>query len=955
MLFFSIIFNVSANAATYYVEPVSGNDANNGTSTSLAWRSIEKALENGGMAQGDTLYLMAGTHNTFKTGTDNFISPSIATGNSSGIVTISVKPGDEGNVTVSMPSTTSTTVAYFHLNNPGINFSWNGINFLNSDGGTPVAADWFYVRNGKVTFTDVTVDNNNQNTRGIFTYKVTTGGQVEIIRSTFLNIDNYLIQYNVGGSFKMRSSVVKNSDNNILAIAGAGITGVSIEFINNTFYSVGSGSSSVFAFSVALDSLKLVNNIFYISTNSASLFNSNSTFEQWVHNNNGTNFTLTNNIIWKANVTSMGVQPGWNNIIFNSSGSYFIKLDKSNRFLDPGFVNAPSDLNISSSSHILGQGKNSELPVEGDIDGDSWVGSDIGAYAMPSSTEYQYSLNHDKVAFLGDSIFGCAGSYFGADENCVYRKFEALTGLTAVDSYLGGGTHLAAISGGRVETGLMLADYILEYHQPKVVFISLGINNVYDTDSTADNKPTNVTYQEVADAVQVIMDKLDDYGVIPIWMGILSNRDGQVEADAINNAVEIHCTVNDWICESSLDRMRSNINWQTDYYDNNGLGGLANNAHPDKDGHELMALLAEELYFIAVDTLAPTGSITINFGDTYTNTQSVTLSLSVNDTFDDVSEIQMWISNHSDFSTGSYEGFVSSKNWTLLSGDGTKSVYIKYKDTSKNVSTVYSDNIILDSTPPVGSLKINNGANSTTSPQVNLSISATDSISSVSQMIISENSNFAGANYEPFSPSKSFILSGYGNKMIYIKFKDSVGNVSTIFFDDIYYALPVQNPINTVQTQSPQQENGGIASYPVNLDQDSEPILSQEYIRLKILDSEGHPLIGAQVIIKELNIQAITDDEGIINLGYIAIKEYIVEIEYNGQQFRKILGIEDDANSIELKIDLSDNVDLSNMDVNQDYSLYGIISVIASLILGSIVFYFLVLRKKSENKLTQVR
>lgn len=240
-------------------------------------------------------------------------------------------------------------------------------------------------------------------------------------------------------------------------------------------------------------------------------------------------------------------------------------------------------------------------------------------------------------------------------------------------------------------------------------------------------------------------------------------------------------------------------------------------------------------------------------------------------------------------------------------------------------------------------------------PQVNLSISATDSISSVSQMIISENSNFAGANYEPFSPSKSFVLSGYGNKMIYIKFKDSVGNVSTIFFDDIYYALPVQNPINTVQTQSPQQENGGIASYPVNLDQDSEPILSQEYIRLKILDSEGHPLIGAQVIIKELNIQAITDDEGIINLGYIAIKEYIVEIEYNGQQFRKILGIEDDANSIELKIDLSDNVDLSNMDVNQDYSLYGIISVIASLILGSIVFYFLVLRKKSENKLTQVR
>jgi hypothetical protein len=44
--------------------------------------------------------------------------------------------------------------------------------------------------------------------------------------------------------------------------------------------------------------------------------------------------------------------------------------------------------------------------------------------------------------------------------------------------------------------------------------------------------------------------------------------------------------------------------------------------------------------------------------------------------------------------------YTTSKLWSLTSGDGTKYVYVRYKDWLGRVSTSYSDSIILDTTPP---------------------------------------------------------------------------------------------------------------------------------------------------------------------------------------------------------------------------------------------------------------
>ena len=99
----------------------------------------------------------------------------------------------------------------------------------------------------------------------------------------------------------------------------------------------------------------------------------------------------------------------------------------------------------------------------------------------------------------------------------------------------------------------------------------------------------------------------------------------------------------------------------------------------------------------------PEGSISINNGDTYTKSASVTLNISVSDSSYDSSQIDMKVSNLSDLSDASYEDFSSTKTWTLSSPttEGTKTVYIRFKNPSDAESETYSDTITFDSTTPI--------------------------------------------------------------------------------------------------------------------------------------------------------------------------------------------------------------------------------------------------------------
>jgi len=96
-----------------------------------------------------------------------------------------------------------------------------------------------------------------------------------------------------------------------------------------------------------------------------------------------------------------------------------------------------------------------------------------------------------------------------------------------------------------------------------------------------------------------------------------------------------------------------------------------------------------------VDTTAPTSnSVAINSGATYSTSRSVTLTLS------STGASQMMISENSDFTGASWETYSTSKSFNLSSGDGTKTVYAKFKDESGNTSSSVSDSIVLDTVAP---------------------------------------------------------------------------------------------------------------------------------------------------------------------------------------------------------------------------------------------------------------
>ena len=96
---------------------------------------------------------------------------------------------------------------------------------------------------------------------------------------------------------------------------------------------------------------------------------------------------------------------------------------------------------------------------------------------------------------------------------------------------------------------------------------------------------------------------------------------------------------------------------------------------------------------LGIDINQPKVSITIDGSNPYTNNKLVTLTISA------PSSIQMQFSNNNS-TWSSPENYATTKSWTLALGDGTKTVYAKFKDNSGTWSKAYSASITLDTTPP---------------------------------------------------------------------------------------------------------------------------------------------------------------------------------------------------------------------------------------------------------------
>jgi hypothetical protein len=173
--------------------------------------------------------------------------------------------------------------------------------------------------------------------------------------------------------------------------------------------------------------------------------------------------------------------------------------------------------------------------------------------------------------------------------------------------------------------------------------------------------------------------------------------------------------------------------------------------------------------------------IVINAGAEWTNTLNVTLNISATSNIGPV--VSMNISNYDNFTGAGTTGWIAYdttvNNW-LLRSDGdlqTKIVYIKFRDIAGNESLVFFDSIKYDITPPQNTgVLINNGQPKTFSPTVNLTLTA-NPVADVAKIWLSNSPDFTNKIEIGFVTNYSgWNLGGSGQRYIYVKFIDAVGN-----------------------------------------------------------------------------------------------------------------------------------------------------------------------------------
>ncbi|WP_299090241.1 immunoglobulin-like domain-containing protein [uncultured Metabacillus sp.] len=98
------------------------------------------------------------------------------------------------------------------------------------------------------------------------------------------------------------------------------------------------------------------------------------------------------------------------------------------------------------------------------------------------------------------------------------------------------------------------------------------------------------------------------------------------------------------------------------------------------------------------DITPPEGQFTINAGAEFTNKETVTLALEATDDLSGVHQVR-YSTNSNEWSD--WEEYDPTKDVTLPSGDGKKTVFVEFKDNAGNISKTYKQTITLDTMAPV--------------------------------------------------------------------------------------------------------------------------------------------------------------------------------------------------------------------------------------------------------------
>jgi hypothetical protein len=165
-----------------------------------------------------------------------------------------------------------------------------------------------------------------------------------------------------------------------------------------------------------------------------------------------------------------------------------------------------------------------------------------------------------------------------------------------------------------------------------------------------------------------------------------------------------------------------------------------------------------------IDKVAPSGSLMIHNGAALTKSTSV--SLQINATDAGSGGIQMRFSNNNVAWSG-WEALSAAKNWTLAAGDGSKTVYMQFKDNVGNTSGSFSDTVTLDTTAPAAA-QFSPSTSAPTNGNITMAITYPGD-AAIRQYKLSANGVYI--NY-----TSAFAISANGT--VYARSHDAAGNIS---------------------------------------------------------------------------------------------------------------------------------------------------------------------------------
>ncbi|MBX4200052.1 PQQ-dependent sugar dehydrogenase [Candidatus Parcubacteria bacterium] len=127
-----------------------------------------------------------------------------------------------------------------------------------------------------------------------------------------------------------------------------------------------------------------------------------------------------------------------------------------------------------------------------------------------------------------------------------------------------------------------------------------------------------------------------------------------------------------------------------------------------------------------------------------------------------------------------------SMTWnTTTATNGAHTVSARARDTAGNATVSVVANVNVDNQAPTGTIAINNGASATNNRNAILNLTATDTLSAVTQMRFS-NTGSSYSTAEAYATTKAWTLAtGTGTKTVFVQFMDARGNWSVGFSDTI--------------------------------------------------------------------------------------------------------------------------------------------------------------------------